>query len=183
MSDAPPPATPALPLRRWLRRIEPKARCILQGSPEALAAAASTLGFAADVASGEARDDAASALLWLGPDERLIISWQESAASLGARLARALVGQAHSLVDVTHRQLSLGIAGRGIEELLACGCPLDLDASQFPVDRCTRTLFGKTEIVLWRRGEAEFHLEVWRSYADYLERWLIEAAQDLPLES
>ncbi len=183
---------PPLPLRRWLRRVQPAARFILQGDAAALSAAASTLGLAADTAGassvaadadpGMVRHSQSSALLWLGPDERLIIAWQESAASLGDRLERALVGQAHSLVDVTHRQLSLGLAGRSIEELLACGCPLDLDVAQFPPDRCARTLFGKTEIVLWRRGRDEFHIEVWRSYADYLERWLIEAAQDLPLE-
>jgi sarcosine oxidase subunit gamma len=38
----------------------------------------------------------------------------------------------------------------------------------FPIGMCTRTLFGKAEIVLWRTGEAQFHIEVWRSFAGYV---------------
>jgi sarcosine oxidase subunit gamma len=43
---------------------------------------------------------------------------------------------------------------------------------------CTRTLFGKAEIVLWRTGATEFHLEVWRSFSDYVVGCLREAARD-----
>jgi sarcosine oxidase subunit gamma len=43
---------------------------------------------------------------------------------------------------------------------------------------CTRTLLGKADIVLWRTGAAEFHLEVWRSFSDYVLEFLQEAAQD-----
>jgi sarcosine oxidase subunit gamma len=45
---------------------------------------------------------------------------------------------------------------------------LDLGLSAFPIGMCTRTLFGKAEIVLWRTGEAQFHIEVWRSFAGYV---------------
>jgi heterotetrameric sarcosine oxidase gamma subunit len=38
---------------------------------------------------------------------------------------------------------------------------------------------GKTEIVLWRRAQASFHLEVWRSFAAYLAAFLEEAISGL----
>ena len=50
----------------------------------------------------------------------------------------------------------------------------------FPVGFATRTLFDKAEIVLWRRAEATFHIEVWRSFAPYLAASLAEAARGAP---
>ncbi|MGQ3028233.1 MAG: sarcosine oxidase subunit gamma family protein, partial [Ferrovibrionaceae bacterium] len=38
----------------------------------------------------------------------------------------------------------------------------------FPVGVCTRTLFAKAEIVLWRTDAQRFRVEVWRSFAGYL---------------
>jgi heterotetrameric sarcosine oxidase gamma subunit len=40
---------------------------------------------------------------------------------------------------------------------------------------CTRTIIGKAEAVLWRKAAAEYHLEVWRSFAGYVVDWLREA--------
>ena len=43
---------------------------------------------------------------------------------------------------------------------------------------CTRTLLAKAEVVLWRRGIEEYHLEVGRSFSDYVLGWLREANQE-----
>ena len=83
-------------------------------------------------------------------------------------------------VDVGHRQVALLVTGAQAEELLNAGCPLDLHVSQFPVGACTRTLLGKTEIVLWRRGAEQFHVEVARSFAFYAWTFLETAAAMLP---
>jgi sarcosine oxidase subunit gamma len=162
----------------WLRPVTPAARFIVQGGPAALAAAAAALGIADADTAGRSTGDDAFTLLWLGPDERLLVAWREPAATLDARLGTALAAHAHSRVDVTQRQVAFRLAAPFAADLLNCGCPLDLDASVFPVGSATRTVFNKTEIVLWRRGVDDFHVEVWRSFADYLVRWLTEAAQD-----
>ncbi len=60
---------------------------------------------------------------------------------------------------------------------LSAGCPLDLRVSAFPVGMATRTIFDKAEIVLWRREERAFRVEVWRSFAAYLVAALTEAAR------
>ena len=44
---------------------------------------------------------------------------------------------------------------------------------------CTRTVFAKAEIVLWRRAEQRFHLEVARSFAAYVHELLGEIAGTL----
>jgi sarcosine oxidase, subunit gamma len=43
---------------------------------------------------------------------------------------------------------------------------------------CTRTVLAKAEIVLWRISQDVFHVEVWRSFADYVSRFLAEVARE-----
>jgi sarcosine oxidase subunit gamma len=167
-----------MPTGGWLRPVAVSARFVLQGGPAALAAAAGALGIPDADAAGRTTGDDAATLIWLGPDERLLLAWRESATALGSRLEAALTGHAHSLVDVTQRQVGLRLAAPFAADLLNCGCPLDLDPARFPVGSGTRTLFNKTDIVLWRRGTDDFHIEVWRSFTDYLQRWLTESMQD-----
>jgi sarcosine oxidase subunit gamma len=85
-----------------------------------------------------------------------------------AILGDALAGLPHALVDVSHRQTALEVAGPDAEAMLAMACPLDLHPSAFPVGMCTRTVFAKCEIVLWRTGPDLFHIEVWRSFGAYV---------------
>jgi sarcosine oxidase subunit gamma len=115
------------------------------------------------------------AALWLGPDEFLLIAQGEDAGAIEAGLKQALPAGASSLVDVSHRQIGLVLEGRLAALCLSAGCPLDLRPTAFPAGMATRTMFLKTEIVLWRQAETRFHVEVWRSFAPYLVGHLAEA--------
>jgi sarcosine oxidase subunit gamma len=95
-------------------------------------------------------------------------------------LESVLEGTAHSLVDVSHRQIGLIASGPAAARVLNAGCPLDLGLKAFPVGFATRTLFDKVEIVLWRRAAVTFHVEVWRSFAPWLAASLAEAARGAP---
>ena len=77
-------------------------------------------------------------------------------APLGEVLESVLDGTAHSLVDVSHRQIGLVVSGPAAARALNAGCPLDLGLKAFPVGFATRTLFDKAEIVLWRRAQETF---------------------------
>jgi sarcosine oxidase subunit gamma len=72
--------------------------------------------------------------------------------------------------------------GSAVTDVLNAGCPLDLDAAEFPVGMCTRTVLAKSEIVLWRRGVDSFRLEVARSFTPYVRAFLMEAARDYPAD-
>ncbi|MBN8633476.1 MAG: hypothetical protein J0L76_21780, partial [Rhodobacterales bacterium] len=115
------------------------------------------------------------AALWLGPDEFLLLAPGEEAAAVEAGMKPALSAGMHSLVDVSHRQIGLVLEGRLAARCLSAGCPLDLRPAAFPVGMATRTIFLKTEIVLWRQALDRFHIEVWRSFAPYLVGHLAEA--------
>lgn len=158
-----------------LRVLAPAARFIFQGGPAARRAAGDAFGVALPEDPCRAHDAGGRAALWLGPDEHLLLAPAGNAAIIAAQLGSALTGIAHSLVEVSQRQVALKLGGSGASELLNSGCPLDLDPAQFPPGMCTRTVIGKAEAVLWRKAAAEYHLEVWRSFAAYVLEWLREA--------
>jgi sarcosine oxidase, subunit gamma len=138
-----------------------KHRAVVQtDDPEAVGLADSILR-AQSYADGHA--------LQLGPDEWLLLDCNDVA-----------VLAPHSHVDVTDRQIGLSVSGPQIGEILATGVALDLDPRAFPVGMVTRTLLGKAEIILWRTADDHWHIEVWRSYAPYVLRYLNQAIIDLP---
>ncbi len=124
------------------------------------------------------------ATLWLGPDEYLLLesapdaAQSDTQAALASALERALAGAPHALVDISHRQFALEISGPHAAAILNGACPLDLDLGEFPVGMCTRTVFAKADIVLWRTREDAFHVEVWRSFAGYVTGVLAEIAAE-----
>jgi sarcosine oxidase, subunit gamma len=162
----------------WLQTLAPAARFILQGGAAARAAAGAAFGVPPPEKSCRANALADRAALWLGPDEHLLLAPAADVPTLAAGLDHALTGIAHSLVDVSQRQIALQLRGPHAGAILNSGCPLDLDRAEFSQGMCTRTLFGKADIVLWRTGAAEFRLEVWRSFSDYVQGCLQEAARD-----
>jgi sarcosine oxidase, subunit gamma len=160
----------------WLRLLPSACRWVLRGDAAVRAAAESALGVPVPAEACRAGVNGERAALWLGPDEWLLLAAAEQ-AGLGVRLGRALEALPHSLVEVSHRQVALLVHGPQAALVLASGCPLDLDASAFPVGMCTRTVLAKAEVVLWRKAAGEFHLEVWRSFAPYVSQFLAEAAR------
>jgi len=159
-----------------VRRIVVPGRLVLQPAPElarlALRGDASALGAAFGLALPtqpcRATEGNGRAALWLGPDEWLLLA-PPGTLDAGAPVTNAAV------VDVGHRQVGLVLEGPGAADALAAGCPLDLHPTAFPAGMCTRTVFGKAEIVLWRQDTARFHVEVWRSFAAYVHGLLERA--------
>ena len=117
--------------------------------------------------------------IWLGPDEWLLCAEAADPQGLSETIASALGDAPNSLVDVTERSLTFVLTGDEAERVLSAGCPLDLAEASFPVGSGTRTVFGKSEIVLWRTGPQAFHIDVWRSFAPYVFGLLDEARREL----
>ena len=80
--------------------------------------------------------------------------------------------------DLGYYESVRAAGGPDAEAMLAVGCPLDLHPSAFPVGMCTRTVFAKCEMVLWRKGPALFHIEVWRSFRAYVVSLLELAGEE-----
>lgn len=118
-------------------------------------------------------------VLHLGPDEWLLIGPLAEREAMIARVGDASVP--HSVVDVSARNVGVEIEGRDAAALLNSGCPLDLAASAFPPGACTRTLFGKLTVMLWRPDERpRYIVEYTRSFDGYAVEFIRTAAHDLP---
>ena len=115
--------------------------------------------------------------LWLGPDEWLVIGDVGS----GLMQVAANSGVLHSATDVSHRNIAILVSGSGPAAAINAGCPQDLSLNAFPVGACSRTIFGKIEIVLLRTAEDAFRVEVWRSFSEYAFGLLAEGARDAGL--
>ena len=156
------------------------ARFILRGGTEIPEKAGAVFGPAPPTRPLTSAQGGTRFALWLGPDEWLLAAPGEDPAWLMPYLEQGLAGAPHSLVDVSQRQIGLELSGASASFALNAGCPLDLGLGAFPVGAATRTLLAKTEVVLWRRETSLFHIEVWRSFADYTVSFLVEAARRAP---
>jgi sarcosine oxidase, subunit gamma len=178
-------ATRALPLSRVhggfpTVRLEPAApatRISLRVRAEDVSALSSALGVDLPVRPKTSAFANGRTALWLGPDEWLVIDEGES----GLMTAAANSGALHSAADVSHRNTAILVSGPDAATAINSGCPQDLSLDAFPVGACSRTLFGKVEVVLLRTGDDAFRMEVWRSFSDYAFGLLAEGARDAAL--
>lgn len=115
--------------------------------------------------------------LWLGPDEWYLIG-PEGADFVGLA---GHSGVMQSAVDISHRNIGILVSGSGARTAINSACPHDLTDASFPVGACSRTVFGKMEIILYRTGEEDYRVECWRSFAEYCFGMLAEGAADADL--
>ena len=151
-------------------------RADLPAAQAALAAAAGTAQLSLAVCRAQVLGSWTA--LWLGPDEQLLIGPRADGPAMAQRIESALAALPHSLVDVSHRQAAIELRGPAAATILNSGCPLDLGLRAAPVGFCTRTVFGKAEIVLWRRAENDFHLQALSSFLPYVTGLLALAAEE-----
>jgi sarcosine oxidase subunit gamma len=171
---------PSVKEREWLKLLPPATRFAFYGDSSARAALRTAWGVEFSEGPLRAHADATRATLWLGPDEYLLLDFAggTTATDLAASLESPLAGIAHALVDISHRQFAVAVSGAHAADILNGACPLDLDLRAFPVGMCTRTVFAKADIVLWRTAAETFHVEVWRSFAGYVTGVLAEIASE-----
>lgn len=149
-------------------------RLALRGPAESVSALSSALGVTLPTAAKTSGSAGGRSALWLGPDEWLVID--EAGSDLLSLLSGA--DALHSAVDVSHRNVGIIVSGPGAEVTLSAGCPQDLSLEIFPVGACSRTIFGKAEVVLYRTEDDTFRVECWRSFSEYVFGLLAEGAED-----
>lgn len=152
----------------------PASRASLRAPEASVAALSSALGLTLPTTPKTSAQSGSRVALWLGPDEWLVID--QDAVDLVAVAGGS--GVLHSAADVSHRNIGIIVSGPDVEACLSAGCPQDLSLSAFPVGACSRTLFGKVEIVLSRVEPDTFRVECWRSFSEYVFGLLAEAAED-----
>ncbi|MGV6848866.1 MAG: sarcosine oxidase subunit gamma [Marinibacterium sp.] len=120
----------------------------------------------------------AAALLWMSPDEVLLIDEGDDLPGHLGRLQRAL-GDRHALaVDVSDMRARFAVTGAPAREVLAKLCPIDLSPEGFTAGTVRRTRLAQIAAFVWLRQDGRFDVACLRSVADYAFDALCVAARD-----
>jgi sarcosine oxidase, subunit gamma len=115
-------------------------------------------------------------VLWLGPDEWLILTPPGAEAAIIARLTEALAGLRAAVTDVSGNLARLRLAGARARDVLAKGCSLDLHPRRFAAGQCAQTLILRSGVILHQIDDApSYDMFPRRSFAEYLWLWLTDA--------
>lgn len=119
-------------------------------------------------------------LLWSGRDQYLVVSQDHQNEELVLSLSTALAGSDGTAVDVSHARTVLRVEGAACRDLLAKGCPLDVDAMM--PGHCAATVISHFSVLLHCDDEQAFELYVTRSFAESLLEWLLRAAAEFGVD-
>lgn len=120
-----------------------------------------------------------STVLWLGPDEWVLITPPGCEGELAATLRQSLQNALCALTDITHGQTTIRLCGPKAIDVLSKGCSLDVHHGSFGPGCCAQTHLAKAGITIrWVDDAPSFDLIVRRSFAEYLALWLKDASEE-----
>lgn len=137
-------------------------------------ATAASLGFPSDPNTTTTTGD--RDMLWLGPDEWLVVGGPGAAAAIANELERSLAGLHHSIVDVSANRVVLELRGSSRHDLLSSACPIDLHPRSWGDGRCAQSVFGAAQVLLQER-EGVTRMFVRPSFANYVVDLLLAVAR------
>ncbi|HJS26014.1 MAG TPA: sarcosine oxidase subunit gamma family protein [Actinomycetota bacterium] len=127
--------------------------------------AVAALGFPGRPDTTSAWNDAD--VLWLGPDEWLVVADAGREAELLRALEAALGSNHHSILDVSAKRAVFELRGPDRRVRLATGCPLDLHPRSWGSGDCAQTVFGAAQVLLHERSDVT-RVFVRPSFAGYV---------------
>jgi len=129
-------------------------------------------------------DDTKVRVIWLGPNEWLILTDVTELDSLKDDLTRALIKSHSALVDVSDNSTIIEIKGRYSREILMKGCSLDIHPSVFQTGCSAQTDLGLANIILLKTADDPvYQIIVRASFASYLWDWLVDAAHEFKIRT
>lgn len=122
-------------------------------------------------------------VLWLGPDEWLVVGADDDATTVLTLLDAAVGGDRGSVVEVSSHHTTLVIRGPQARDLLEKGCTVDLHPRSFGAGQCARTTFARGQLLLWQTDAdgplgPVYRLLIGSSFAGYFADWLTDAAAE-----
>ena len=106
-------------------------------------------------------------ILWMSPDEVLILlPYCEVAATLD-KIAKAMKGQHHLAVNVSDARALLTVQGPFAREVMAKLAPVDLHPDAFGPGQVLRTRLGQIAAAFWMTDAQTFQVICFRSVAEY----------------
>lgn len=123
-------------------------------------------------------DDAT--IMWLSPDEWLIIIEGGKEEAIEAALRESITGH-FAVFDISGGQTILELSGPDCIKVLKKSTGYDFHLKQFPVGKVIGTAFAKSSTHIRRTGDYSFQLIVRRSFADYFWLWIQQSSKEYGL--
>ena len=118
-------------------------------------------------------------VIWLGPDEWLIVSDDDNAF---LKLLNKIRNLEASVTDVSENRTIIRIRGKYIYVLLSKFLVLDLEKNLSTNSSCAQTLFVKVPVLLVRNhhdGTPEIDIFTNRSHANYIYNLIVDGTKNL----
>ena len=122
-------------------------------------------------------------LLWLGPNEWLLVSNNEISKETNAyeheqvlfdNISKTNQG---AITNVTDHFTIFKLSGSNTFEVLSKGCPFDFSSDDFGDNKVVQTILNHVDVTIHQRSENDVDLYVRRSFAGYLWDWLKDSAK------
>ncbi|MEZ5877446.1 MAG: sarcosine oxidase subunit gamma family protein [Tepidamorphaceae bacterium] len=116
-------------------------------------------------------------VLWLGPDEWLVVAPDDVEGALLSKLEKGLAKLGAVAIDLTGNRTVIELSGPSARAVLEKGCYHDMHPRAFPVGRVVGTLIAHTQLFLERASDnpETFRLYVRSSFARHMAEWLMDA--------
>ena len=160
-------------------------KLILRGALDLIGAAcAQVLGVPMPGSANHTASGQRGTVLWLGPDEWLLVTAPGAEAVLASDLRQALLGKHHQIADVTDYYTTIELSGSRSRDMLMKIATADFHPKVFKAGMGMTTNLART--VAWLRqtrddresGGPAFDIVIRISMADYLWCLLAEAGRE-----
>lgn len=118
-----------------------------------------------------------TATLWLAPDDFLVVSTQPPPV-LATALIEAIGDGPGSAADLSANRTTFELTGTAAREVMEKGCPLNLHPRAWPAGAAYVTALGPVPVIIWQLDHNTYRILLRSSFADYLGRWLLDAASE-----
>ena len=115
------------------------------------------------------------AIIWLGPDEWLILAEDGAAASIIAELDIPEAGHV-AVTDVSDALGGIGLQGAAVRQVLAKHCALDFHASSFTTGMAAQSLLSHASVIIQCLDDQRFMVTGRSSFMPYILELLKDAA-------
>jgi len=115
-------------------------------------------------------------IIWLGPDEWLIVSDDDNAF---LKLLNKIKNLEENVTDVSENRTIIRIRGRYVYVLLSKFLVLDLEKNLSTDSSCAQTLFVKVPVLLVRNRYGAIDIFTNRSHTNYIYNLIVDGTKNL----
>ena len=132
--------------------------------------------------AGEVTGNNETRVLWLGPNEYLILCENEKKDNIINELNISLTNSFYSIVDVSDYYLTMRLSGPKSIDVLTKACPLNFEHALTKGNTCAQSYISKATVLIDRLSDdLVFDISVRWSFADYLWDWLADSSNEFTL--